>query len=1502
MKTLRAVALAIALAVLWGETSDAQFEGSPEGTAGTVVCNLSDVACGSLADGKIMVWSGGFLTAVAMSGDCTIDGTGAVTCSVGGHDLYDETTLLDDADGLAFVGSSVTCAKDVPLNRVICTFTGATQEEVEDYVGGMVSGNTETCIDVTYEDGDGTIDYIVSVSDACITSVAIGKLTGVHAGTNLAADLEEEAHTTEHQEGGADELPCNTIMGCEPEGSHAVYSGLTVGECDGTAGACGIELSCNSGALSTEDQGVCFGGTVEGDRCSENVDCSGGSICTDGDIYRIGVDCDDRPTMRTPAGALRGLALLEDLDGVVTDCPGTSEAKVHTSCQDVALQAELDAFLDDPRDLAAGSTLDGDSFCVDTGSGCGSGGAAAVIDIGDDGGSDPDLVEVATTGTDTNGVFTYVPTGKLLIDLSKDWPKADLADAATALAANPDNCATATHFATGINAAGVADCEAIADGDLPSTITRDSEVPSLETDPEYNSECGAAGVNCINVAEVVDEGVGAGMDGDTGSGVSHDDLHDWVVVGDPDYDGKPSVLDLLSCAGKVVTDASGAISCGTDDTGTDDQTAAEVPFTPAGSLAADDVAEALGELDSEKEPAGAYSGIGDCGAGNFARALNDGAAPTCAADDDNPDAVADLPACATAGHVYKSSGGVMVCAADADSANAAGEPNTFYVCWDGTDQSVASGGGTLSQPFRDVQYCINRATEQGDPSDWTCSLCAGEWNDASQTFPYRFWNTDTSSAQYGKAATGLKIRGAGERLTTIVCDFTLQTEGCANGVWDLTGAYLVVINDIATNAGIGPGQVSSGGTKSIRSVNAPISGVGWPRLRFRGIGNETNGWDYSSYFTLASTGGGSIIKETGAKPSGRGFCSKAGWRGGTCANNTDCGGVCDSGATTTAKIGDYCVVDADCGAGSPASTCDFTPTCSTQSLDHMWTYTFHQHNGANFTQVRPRTCEGGATTLTGTVTTDHDDTCSSGTCVTLGGSYTCDTNADCQRYVVGSGTNFDPEVGEGESIIVGGVERSVLRRRSDTWLEVTDEWGASSSAVAATVSNDGWPCEVSADCDTSGTCTTHNGGFLEEHLNNSELLSAGESGFCDDGAGTLDWPLEPCVESADDDATAEHYCQEPTACDQDSDCGLFEVCNNTTGFCRTNTLCEVDGDCTGTSGCTSCTCPNECGAGTCLTYGVYVEGSTSKLRLRDVTLTSTSVVGTNLDQPLNQVRAVQGGEIEVQGGSTEVEGTSAIDDEWKLLDTAKITARAILGGLYGVFRKAIRLGDGTAADFCFEIDDDEASNKLLCWDDANEAWKIDSQDATNNTVVRWVRNGTLIGTLKAWYYLGAVPLLDWQLSESDGQFRVLDESGNAILLCNASGDYCTAPSLRQNNDKLPYVRATCGEDFYIPSPTVGYHPKIWPAPENVTITSIVGAVDAGTVTFDLVNNVGGADTCINSSDADPAPCSSAITANGTPDTSFAGDATVTSGHYVGIDIISSSGAAGLSVSFQCTVD
>jgi hypothetical protein len=55
-------------------------------------------------------------------------------------------------------------------------------------------------------------------------------------------------------------------------------------------------------------------------------------------------------------------------------------------------------------------------------------GTPVILDLADDGSNESaGLAEIATTG-DTNAVFTHPSANKLLIDLSKDWPKADVAD------------------------------------------------------------------------------------------------------------------------------------------------------------------------------------------------------------------------------------------------------------------------------------------------------------------------------------------------------------------------------------------------------------------------------------------------------------------------------------------------------------------------------------------------------------------------------------------------------------------------------------------------------------------------------------------------------------------------------------------------------------------------------------------------------------------------------------------------------------------------------------------------------------------------------------------------------------------------------------------------------------------------------------------------------------------------------------------------------------------
>ena len=65
-------------------------------------------------------------------------------------------TLLNVADG----ATNVTNTNQLTNGAGFITAT-LTNEQVQDIVGDMVSGNTETGITVTYQDGDGTLDFVV---------------------------------------------------------------------------------------------------------------------------------------------------------------------------------------------------------------------------------------------------------------------------------------------------------------------------------------------------------------------------------------------------------------------------------------------------------------------------------------------------------------------------------------------------------------------------------------------------------------------------------------------------------------------------------------------------------------------------------------------------------------------------------------------------------------------------------------------------------------------------------------------------------------------------------------------------------------------------------------------------------------------------------------------------------------------------------------------------------------------------------------------------------------------------------------------------------------------------------------------------------------------------------------------------------------------------------------------------------------------------------------------
>ena len=86
-------------------------------------------------------------------------------------------TLLNIADG----ATNVTNTNQLTNGAGFITAT-LTNEQVQDIVGGMVTGNTESGISVTYQDGDGTLDFsVTSQTDENFTTTLKNKLDGIAA-------------------------------------------------------------------------------------------------------------------------------------------------------------------------------------------------------------------------------------------------------------------------------------------------------------------------------------------------------------------------------------------------------------------------------------------------------------------------------------------------------------------------------------------------------------------------------------------------------------------------------------------------------------------------------------------------------------------------------------------------------------------------------------------------------------------------------------------------------------------------------------------------------------------------------------------------------------------------------------------------------------------------------------------------------------------------------------------------------------------------------------------------------------------------------------------------------------------------------------------------------------------------------------------------------------------------------------------------------------------------
>jgi len=142
------------------------------------------VTTGTLSSGNITVSSNLpklFLTDANNNSDFSVQNTNGV------FTVHDETNTADrltiNSSGLVTVSGNLDCSSGVDvtgditvsgtvdgrdiatdgskLDGIASGATNVSTENIQDIVGGMVSGNTETGITVTYQDGDGTLDFVV---------------------------------------------------------------------------------------------------------------------------------------------------------------------------------------------------------------------------------------------------------------------------------------------------------------------------------------------------------------------------------------------------------------------------------------------------------------------------------------------------------------------------------------------------------------------------------------------------------------------------------------------------------------------------------------------------------------------------------------------------------------------------------------------------------------------------------------------------------------------------------------------------------------------------------------------------------------------------------------------------------------------------------------------------------------------------------------------------------------------------------------------------------------------------------------------------------------------------------------------------------------------------------------------------------------------------------------------------------------------------------------------
>jgi len=206
----------------------------------------------------------------------------AISCVDGDNGDEEKIRLSDSAgvndDVVLEAGTGLSIARDGDkitfTNTITDTDTVLTSEQVQDIVGAMFSGNTETRISATYQDGDGNIDLVVDAIPVDLTSDGAGTIhannvpTLNQSTTGNAETVTTNANLTGHitSTGNAAVLGSFSVAQLSAALSDASISGNNTGDqttVSGSSGSCtGNAATATALATARAINGVNFDGTA----------------------------------------------------------------------------------------------------------------------------------------------------------------------------------------------------------------------------------------------------------------------------------------------------------------------------------------------------------------------------------------------------------------------------------------------------------------------------------------------------------------------------------------------------------------------------------------------------------------------------------------------------------------------------------------------------------------------------------------------------------------------------------------------------------------------------------------------------------------------------------------------------------------------------------------------------------------------------------------------------------------------------------------------------------------------------------------------------------------------------------------------------------------------------------------------------------------------------------------------------------------------------------------